>query len=65
MNPQPPRLYDLIKLHKNLPFLFLCLAFNNVTCFNFEHSILNSVSLVNKIKDIHVPTNSKLVSFDV
>lgn len=81
MNPQSPRLYGLPKLHKpsipirpvvsftNAPTYKLAqkanTIFKNVTNFKSKFCIKNSLNLVNKIINVKVPLNSKLVSFDV
>lgn len=81
MNPMPPKLYGLIKVHKegnpirpvvsyiNSPLRQMAIELNkifkNLTNFTPSHSIRNSVELTNKLKDITLPENSLLASFDV
>lgn len=81
MNPQPPKLYGLIKLHKdNLPIRPV-VSYVKAPCKNLctelikpilEHTkfsatfaLKNSQDLINKIKNLEIPHNSKLLSFDV
>jgi hypothetical protein len=81
MNPQPPKLYSLIKLHiENYPIRpvvsFVSAPSTKVSnkliniikenCkFTAKHSIKNSYDLINKIRHIKIPPNAKLISFDV
>ncbi|XP_074029443.1 uncharacterized protein [Leptinotarsa decemlineata] len=81
MNPQPPKLYSLIKLHKtNFPIRpvvsfvtaptvkiseILIKLIQTYTNFKPKFSINNSYQLVDNIKDVILPDNSKLISFDV
>lgn len=81
MNPQPPQLYSLIKLHKpGYPIrpvvsymsapayklsAFLIDIIKNHCNFQPKYSIKNSSDLINKIQNITVPTNARLISFDV
>lgn len=81
MNPQCPKLYSFLKLHKdNLPIRpvvsfvtspsyklskKLIDIINSKTDFTPRFSIKNSLQLVDKIKDIKIPHNSILASFDV
>lgn len=80
-NPQPPRMYGQPKLHKeNIPIRpvvsynssptykiekKLSQIFKEKTKFQAKYSLKNTQDLVNKIKDIEIPENAKLVSFDV
>ena len=81
MNPVPPRLYGLPKIHKpNIPIRpvvsyinapcylmskHLNSEFRKLTSFKPKHSLLNSSDLISKIQNTHIPHNAKLVSFDV
>lgn len=81
MNPQPPKLYSLVKLHKegnpirpvvsfvSAPSVKLSKRLIEIikfhTNFNPTHSIRNSLELTQKIKDLHIPNNAILLSFDV
>lgn len=81
MNPLPPKLYSLLKIHKignpirpvvsffSAPSYKLSKCLINLininTNFSAKYAIKNSYDLVNKIKDITLPNNAKLVSFDV
>lgn len=81
MNPQAPKLYSLIKLHKDnhpirpvvsfvtAPSFKLSKTLINIIkmhCkFKSTHSIKNSVDLISRIKDIHLPDKAILLSFDV
>jgi hypothetical protein len=81
MNPLPPRLYGLPKLHKedvpirpvissiNAPAHKLAFKLNTIyrQLSNFipKYAIKNSVDLTERLQLITVPSNSKLVSFDV
>ena len=81
MNPQPPKLYSLIKVHKDnhpirpvvsyttAPSIKLSKRFINIISYNTEfspkYSIQNSSELIKKIKDVHIPNRSILLSFDV
>ena len=81
MNPQPPKLYSLIKLHKidhpirpvvsfvsapsyNLSKKLIDIILEH-TNFSAKFQIKNSYDLVNKIENIKLTENSKLISFDV
>ena len=80
-NPQPPQLYSLIKLHKTgypirpvvsyIPaptYKISKFLINTITKYcNFKSttSINNSFELVDKIKNFNLPSNAKLISFDV
>lgn len=80
-NPLPPRLYGLPKVHKpTIPIRPVVSYTNTLTHriayklnkdfkqhvnYTPQHTILNSSELINKIKDFPVPSNAKLVSFDV
>lgn len=81
MNPLPPRLYGLPKLHKpNIPIRPV-VSYNSAPAyklthkvnqilrdtvnFNPKYSIKNSLDLIEKIKDVQIPLNAKIVSFDV
>lgn len=80
-NPQPPRLYSLIKLHKSgnpirpvvsfisapsyLVSQYLINIIKTYTGFVAKYSIKNSFELVSKIKDVYLPNNAKFISFDV
>lgn len=81
MNPQAPKLYSLVKLHKTgnpirpVVSFFSAPSYKlskklidiilNHTNFSASFSIKNSYELVNKIKNINLPQNSKFISFDV
>lgn len=73
MNPQSPKLYGLIKLHKiNTPIRpigsyvkQLISSILEHTKFKFNFSITNSKDLISKIANLGIPLNSKLISFDV
>ena len=81
MNPTPPKLYGLIKIHKenapirpvvsytNSPLSKLCFKLNQIyrdtSQFNAKHTIKNSVELSKTLKNVKVPNNGVLVSFDV
>ena len=81
MNPQAPKLYSFIKLHKeNNPIRpvvsFIAAPSTRLsrklidiisfhTKFEAKYSIKNSIDLVNKIQDLKLPTTAKLISFDV
>ena len=81
MNPEAPKRYGLIKTHKpNAPIRpvvsyihstcrRLAIKLNRIikelTNFHDPFSINNSVDLVNKLKNVTLPNNCKLVSFDV
>jgi predicted GIY-YIG superfamily endonuclease len=81
MNPLPPRLYGLPKIHKvdvpirpvvssiSAPAHNLAFKLNSIyrqlSDFNPKYAINNSVDLADRLKSITVPPNSKLVSFDV
>ena len=81
MNPQPPKLYSLIKLHKdnypirpvvsyvNAPNVKLSkklIKIIQTQCkFISTHSIKNSLDLVNKIQELYIPDKAILLSFDV
>ena len=81
MNPQAPKMYSLIKLHKTgLPIRPVVSFFSapsykvskklidlikNYTCFSSKFQIINSYDLVNKINYLRLPHNGKLLFFDV
>ena len=81
MNPTPPRLYGLLKIHKpgspirpvvsytNAPNYRISKFFNtyykSLTNFQPKYSIKNSVDLAKKLNNLNIPIHSKLVSFDV
>lgn len=81
MNPQPPKLYSLIKIHKQdypvrpivsfvtSPSVKLSEKLISIilthTNFVSTYSIKNTYNLVENIKDICIPNNAKLISFDV
>ena len=81
MNPQPPKLYSLVKLHKvdnpirpvvsymTAPAYKLAKRMINIISFNTnfdpKFAIKNSLELINRIKDLNIPKNSILLSFDV
>ena len=81
MNPQAPKLYSLIKLHKagypirpvvsfvSAPTYKLSKKLIEViqehTLFSAKFMIKNSYDLVNKIENLILPENAKLISFDV
>ena len=81
MNPQPPKLYGLPKIHKDsipirpvvayrtAPAHKLAYKYNTIfrqhSNFKPSRSVINSLDLVNKIKNLKPPTNALLVSFDV
>ena len=81
MNPQPPQLYSLIKLHKTdypirpvVSYMsapayklsnFLIDIIKNHCNFQPNYSIKNSTELISKIKKVDLPTNARLVSFDI
>lgn len=81
MNPRPPLLTCLPKIHKegtpmrpvvsyiNAPAYKLAKKLNTIfrsgVDFNPKFTVKNSLDLIDKIKDISVPLNAKLVSFDV
>lgn len=81
MNPSAPKLYGLIKNHKeNVPIRpvvshinspcyklarELTHIFRKITGFKSKYSIKNSVELSQKLKQISLPPNCTLVSFDV
>lgn len=81
MNPQPSKLYSLIKLHKHHNSIRPVVSFvtapsyklskellttiNKYICFSPEFSVRNSIELIDKLKSFHVPNKGKLVSFDV
>lgn len=80
-NPLPPRLYGLPKIHKPAIPIRPVVSYTNTLThriahklnrdfrqhvhYTSQHTILNSVELISKIKDTPVPANAKLVSFDV
>ena len=80
-NPQTPRLYGLPKIHKpHIPIRPVVSYTHSITHrlafklnkefhthikFTPKHTINSSLQLVNKIKDLTLPPNTKLVSFDV
>lgn len=81
MNPRAPVLYGLPKIHKEntpirpiasftqAPTYKLCKWLNTYLphklSFQPKHVIKNSLDLIQKIKNINVPPNSTLVSFDI
>lgn len=81
MNPQAPKLYSLIKLHKEnnpirpvVSFIaapstklshYLIGLIKHYCNFYPKYSLKNSLHLINNIKDLHIPHNCKLISFDV
>lgn len=81
MNPQAPKLYGLIKLHKinhpirpvvsfiSSPVATLAQKLNKILINNINFSpkftLKNSYDLIEKTKNIKLPNNSKFVSFDV
>lgn len=81
MNSQPPKLYFLIKLHKNnypirpvasyvtIPTVNMQEKLINIILkypnFKPKFSIKNSYKLLNKTKNISFPDHFKLISFDV
>jgi hypothetical protein len=81
MNPKAPKLYGLIKTHKdnypirpvvsyiNCPIRELSInlnkSFKNILNYKSKYSIKNSIDLINNLKNINISKNSKLVSFDV
>ncbi|XP_074027857.1 uncharacterized protein [Leptinotarsa decemlineata] len=81
MNPQPPKLYSLVKLHKdNYPIRpvvsfvtapsveiseKLIAIIQNHTNFKSKFSLKNSYHLINEIQDFTLPDNAKLISSDV
>ena len=78
---KPPKLYSLIKLHKNgypirpvvsfftaPSYIFskkLIYIITENTNFLAKYSVKNSTELINKIKNINLADNAKLISFDV
>ncbi|KAI5631461.1 reverse transcriptase (RNA-dependent DNA polymerase) domain-containing protein [Phthorimaea operculella] len=81
MNPTPPRLHGYYKLHKEdqpirpvvsytgAPAYKLAKLANHLykklTKFKPTHTVENSIDLIQKIDNIIVPSQAKLVSFDV
>lgn len=81
MNPTPPKLYGLIKLHKdnnpirpvvsyiNCPVRKIAIKLNTifkkVTNFKSKYSVKNSLELTKKLANVKLKNNTKLVSFDV
>lgn len=81
MNPSAPKLYGTVKTHKqNLPIrpvvsyigaptrkfsMELNNIFKETTKFKSKFSIKNSAELCTKLKNMTIPANCKLVSFDV
>jgi hypothetical protein len=81
MNPASPILYGLPKLHKinypmrpvvsyvTAPAYKVCKKLNSIIPslinFNPTYAIKNSLQLVEKIKNIKLPPNAKLISFDI
>lgn len=81
MNPQTPKLYSLVKLHKKdypiRPVVSFTSApsyklskklieiINENTNFVAKFQIKNSYDLINKIQNIQLPNKTKLISFDV
>lgn len=81
MNSHPPRLYGLPKIHKDgvpiRPVVSFCgslaydlskwlckFLFDNTSHIS-PHSVRNSYHLVNKLRDLSLPEDCMLVSFDV
>ncbi|KAI5636419.1 hypothetical protein NE865_10839 [Phthorimaea operculella] len=81
MNPTPPRLHGYYKLHKENQPIRPVVAytgapayklakvanhlFKKLTHFEPAHTIKNSIDLISKIDHISIPSQAKLVSFDV
>lgn len=72
MNPECPKLYGLIKLHKDQrPIKPVCLAkklcsiIKNYSNFKSIYGISNSISFANDISKLEIKSTYKLVSFDV
>lgn len=81
MNPQSPKLYSLIKLHKTGYPIRPVVSFfsapsyklskklidiiNHYTQFTAKFQIKNSINLIKEIENIKLPDNAKLISFDV
>jgi len=81
MNPRPPSLYGLPKIHKanvpirpivsyiSSPTYHLCKYLNHwfkvVTNFRPQYTVLNSIDLIEKLKTHDVPENDILISLDV
>ncbi|XP_045477945.1 uncharacterized protein LOC123683088 [Harmonia axyridis] len=81
MNPTIPSLYALPKIHKencpmrpivsytNAPASKLCKHLNSILPDMIQHdpiySIKNNIQLTNELKTLKIPTNARLVSFDV
>ena len=81
MNPQSPKLYSLVKLHKEVnpirpvvssitaPSYKLSKKLINIIQFNTnfkpKFSIKNSSELINNIKDVRIPDRAILLSFDI
>lgn len=81
MNPQAPKLYSLIKLHKENTPIRPVVSFTTAPSvkisnkmidiisthckFTAKYSIKNSYELVQNIKDLNIPNNAILLSFDV
>ncbi|KAG8237492.1 hypothetical protein J437_LFUL017037 [Ladona fulva] len=81
LNPLPPRLYGLVKLHKpNNPIRPVVSSVSSPThklaskldgilrsvlAFNPTYSVKNSIEVADRLKNIKLFDNSKLVSFDV
>jgi hypothetical protein len=81
MNPSAPRLYGLPKLHKcSIPIRPVVSAmsspshilsrkinvlFREYTGFIPKFGVKNSIELAEKLKDISIPQNARLISFDI
>lgn len=81
MNPQISKLYSLIKIHKENNPIRPVVSFTTAPCtklskeligiiqietnFHAKYAIKNSIDLIDKIKNIQLTRNCKLISFDV
>ena len=81
MNPTSPRLYGLPKIHKpsipirpvvsyvNVPTQKIATALNDtfrsLIKFQPTYSVINSLQFIEKVKNIRIPHNATLTSFDV